>query len=386
MNKKTLTLLSLLLFLTGCGRSPAPSPGQTPLTPIGTPAAELPVQIPDGTPGITPSASPAATAAPSPITDAVKVSDYPCRILSFYKDTPFLLYTSAQTDTVFEEDVRSLCFQMAQELGSTAEDEGIFYINNTHGDSVELTERQAAMLRLGLPYCELTGGAFDVTDAALAALWDISAEDFQLPDEDELSEALLLCDYRNLVLQDRTLSFTDSLVMLNTSSYRNGYCLDCLLPALHEGGLNEAVISFGNVSYYLSEHPSRGFQAELTIPSGEGTASLGTVLLRNYAVAGAHVAEQTVTVDGILCHPLYDIRTGYPADCDFTSVFVLSPSAAIAQMISRACFSRTFEEGNAILSEIPDTYAVYVMRDGTIRYTDGLTDCFTIQLNDASGK
>lgn len=374
MNPKTVRLLSCVLAFSvlfcGCGKARQ----KAPVSP--TPAFSAPSVSAD----ITLIASP--TVSPSPIV-VIPPSDCPdcSHTLSYFiDDTPVFISSDNAELPAMNAELGELLADSYRELGCSSENGGFFYINNTHGNLVELTDRQAAFVALGLQYCERCGGAFDITDEPLRELWQVDSESFTVPTEEQVAEALLRCDYRGILLNEGMLYYTNDDTFLNTDSYLAGYCIDSLVPALRESGCTHAHLSIGDTTYYF-EPEGQAAPVTLYVPNGESEDTIGSVHLGEYAVTALHVKESCIEQDGLLCHPITDIRSGYPSAMGFSSVFVFSPSAAVAEIIAKACYSCSVEEGNTMLSEIDDTYAIYVMDDGSIFCTDGLTDRFDIRFN-----
>lgn len=374
-NRQVIRFLTFFIILSvlvsGCGRKAQPN--------TVSPAATDTITLPVNTPKVEPTATPSVTVTPSitgrqPLSVCSGCSHTVC---FFMNDIPIVISSDNEDLLLMEGKLQSLLSGAFNELGATEENEGIFYINNTHGSSVTLSDRQAAFLELGLHYCELCNGAFDITDGPLTELWQVDREDFTIPTEEQVAEALLRCDYRSILLSGNTLFYTNEDTVLGTDSYLAGYCLDSIIPALREGGIDHAHIMFCNTEYAL-EPGGCGQAISLLIPNGESEDILATVTVANYAISSLHVKESCLITDEMLCHPIPDIRSGYPSSLGFSSVYVLSPSAAVAEIIAKACYSRSIEEGNTMLSEIDDTYAIYVMDDGSTYCTDGLTDLFGI--------
>lgn len=360
MKKLLISLLLLCILLAGCGR-------RTP-----TEATSVPASItPEPTSGIGHFPTSDAPSIPESIT-----GNYLYSASLSEDDTPAVLQSNSRIDELLpylKSELRSLRL----ELSSAEETGGIFRLNNTHGLQASLTDRQAAMVMLGLTLSEQTGGAFDLTEEPLRLLWNISEED-SLPTEEAIATARALCDYRTLLLTVNTLSYSSDDIMLDTESYLAGYCIDVLATAIEEAGIDSASLCIDNTAYYREADENAAAAVSLHSYKADGEFPVCTLYCRNYAVSEAHRALYSKSIEHTQVHPYLDLRTGRPSEQDYLSVFVLSPSAALAQITAKACYSRSPEEGNTMLSEIPDTYAIYVLTDGSIYCTDGLTDRFAV--------
>ena len=55
----------------------------------------------------------------------------------------------------------------------------------------------------------------------------------------------------------------------------------------------------------------------------------------------------------------------------FTAVSVISESSAVADALSTALFILPLDVGQKLIGGIPNTYAVWVMPDGSVKYSPG---------------
>lgn len=282
------------------------------------------------------------------------------------------------------KDFAEQCFAdyaaLQQQLDSSCETGSIFAMNNSGETSHTLNDAEAELIRLGLRYSELTGGAFDITGEPLRQLWDVSAEYFTLPPEDVISYTLSLIDYENVVLDGNNLQFGVDGMMLNTADLFNGYVLDRFATAAKENSITEGILRIGSLCYYTGAPGGKPHTVSLNTPDGEASREIATIRLSDYAVAAANVYDQYYEEDGTVYHPLFNLRTGYPSTTEYVSVFVISSSASMAQAVAKACYSLTLDESITMLSNLPDTYAIFVGVDGSVTCSDGLTDAFELSL------
>ena len=58
------------------------------------------------------------------------------------------------------------------------------------------------ILEKGLYYSKLSDGTFDITIEPVSSLWDFMAESPEVPEEQQLKEAVKLTSYKNMELED----------------------------------------------------------------------------------------------------------------------------------------------------------------------------------------
>ena len=60
-----------------------------------------------------------------------------------------------------------------------------------------------------------------------------------------------------------------------------------------------------------------------------------------------------------------------PADY-FSSITILTKDSGLADALSTALFSMPYEEGRALIDSLEGVEAIWISKDGTIVYTDGV--------------
>lgn len=81
--------------------------------------------------------------------------------------------------------------------------------------------------------------------------------------------------------------------------------------------------------------------------------------------------ERHFIIDGKNYHHILDPKTGFPYDNGIVQVSIITKKSVDADALSTVCFSLGVDKGIALVNQIPDTYAIYVMDDYSMRYSDG---------------
>ncbi len=201
-----------------------------------------------------------------------------------------------------------------------------------------------------------TDGCFEPTSGPLIALWRQCRKEVRLPTELELAERLVLVgmqhvDFRSLTLrvgsnerspdsesQATDVTFDRAGVELNLGSIGKGYALDRAAEVLLEHELTEWLIQGGHSSVIArgGHNGLAGWPVGLRNPLLP-QRRLGTILLRDQALATSGTAVQHFRFEGKRYGHIIDPRTGWPTD-DMLSVTVLAPTAAEADALSTAFF------------------------------------------------
>lgn len=212
-----------------------------------------------------------------------------------------------------------------------------------------------------------TDGCFDPTSGQLIALWRQCRKEVRLPTEAEIAERLALVGMRHVTFAGRTnpkrergsgehspslslrvseddepsestISFDTRGVELNLGSIGKGHALDRAAEILNEHELTEWLLQGGHSSVIARGRHNGlpGWPIGLRNPLLP-QRRLGTILLRDQALATSGTAVQHFRFEGKRYGHIIDPRTGWPTDT-MLSVTVLAPTAAEADALSTAFF------------------------------------------------
>ena len=239
---------------------------------------------------------------------------------------------------------------------------------------VQVEERLFELLSLARDISMETDGCFDPTSGQLIALWRQCRKEVRLPTEAELAERLALVGMRQVSFgtvssplpvgegtgQDTLIAFDRAGVELNLGSIGKGYALDRAAEILIEHELTEWLIQGGHSSVIArgGHNGLPGWPIGLRNPLLP-QRRLGTILLRDQALATSGTAVQHFRFEGKRYGHIIDPRTGWPTDT-MLSVTVLAPTAAEADALSTAFFVGGVEIAERYCSNHPLVSALLI--------------------------
>ena len=297
--------------------------------------------------------------------------------------TSFLLNTEV-TITLYGTDDDSLlteCFSLCREyedkFSRTEKDSELSRLNRRETDTA--SEDTLDLIRAGLSYSALSGGAFDITIGSCSSLWDFTAEAPSVPDEAALAEGLSHVGYKKLSMDGNRILFSDDGTMLDLGAIAKGYIADRLKEFLAEKGVKSAIISLGGNILCVGKKPDGSdFRIGIQKPFEEQGTPLLTVDIDGWSVVTSGIYERYFEQDGVLYHHILDPSTGYPCDNGLLSVTILSEASVDGDALSTACFSLGMEKGMALIDSLENIYAVFITEDGQVHYSAGFTDAFSV--------
>lgn len=214
-------------------------------------------------------------------------------------------------------------------------------MNRTAADEpVTVEPRLFALLQLAEQISRDTDGAFDITSGPLIDLWRSCRAADRIPTEDEISDRLEQTGFDHIELNPthQTIRFSRADMNVNLGGIGKGHALDQSAEILSAAGVEDWLLHGGHSSILArGDHNCQGGW-----PVGIGNPlftnrRLGTILLRDQALATSGSNIQYFRHRGRRYGHILDPRTGWPAE-GLLSATVLAPTAAMADAVSTAIF------------------------------------------------
>lgn len=241
-------------------------------------------------------------------------------------------------------------------------------------------EEIASLIRRAVYFSELTEGAFDITVYPLMRIWGFDDKNYSVPDENELSEALLKCGYKSISVKENDVIIGEN-TEVDLGGIAKGYASDIVNATLVDNGVDSAIISLGGNIYALGRRENgEAWSIAIESPFEEGEY-IGIVKAFDTSVVTSGGYRRYFEKNGKKYHHIIDMKTGYPADKGIASVTVITGSGMYADALSTAIYAMGIEEGLALREKCKDFELVIVGNDKTVYATEGLKKTFELADN-----
>lgn len=269
------------------------------------------------------------------------------------------------------------CRELEQLLSKTIEDSDVAKINSAGGEWVEVSDYTLELIKKGIDYAKLSGGAFDITIGGLTNLWDFHADagDAKLPDEEDLAEAVKHVGYENIEIDGNRVRLKDPKTQLDLGGIAKGYIGDRMTEVLEESGVKSAIVNLGgNVICIGGKDDGVSFNIGIETPYSDGMGMLGTVEAEDNTVVTSGIYERKIEVDGKSYHHILDVKTGWPVETDLDAVSIkyVKGYSADADAFSTICLIKGYEEGLKLLEEESNAEAAFMLKNGELKETLGM--------------
>ncbi|MFC1575421.1 FAD:protein FMN transferase [Gemmatimonadota bacterium] len=261
-------------------------------------------------------------------------------------------------ETVFEEVER-----IEGELSTYRATSELSRINAAAAHGPVTTDPEVfGLLADAMAWSRRSQGAYDITVGPLVKAWGFFRGEGRYPDPEELARARGSVGWRGVRLDEteRTVRFLSPGIELDLGGGGKGYALDRAAVLLRELGVESALLSAGQSSYYALGAPpgAGGWRIQVPHPVEEGR-TISTVEIRDGSLSTSGSTEKHFVLEGTRYHHIFDPRTGHPVQ-GTVQVTVTAPGAADSDALSTALFVLGARDGAALVREVPGASALLV--------------------------
>ena len=189
------------------------------------------------------------------------------------------------------------------------------------------------------------------------------------PSEEALRAAALHTDFGDVILDEaaRTVFFVDPLLKLDPGAVGKGYAAREALKALGEGA---ALVNLGGIVACAGAPDGRDFWRVAVQSPFSASDSLGILRVKDESVVTSAVYQRFFEWDGLRYHHLIDLTTLQPARY-MNSVAIVSSDSGLGDALSTGVFCMPVEKGQALIEQLNDVEALWMLSDETMLQSSG---------------
>ena len=240
-------------------------------------------------------------------------------------------------------------------------DSEISKLNRRSGDSrwVEISQETLQLLQISRTFWQTTEGAFDITVGPLVRLWGFFDNVPAWPDESERNTYLERVGMQYLEIDPAVgrARLTRSAMGLDFGAIGKGYAVDLVTEILREGGIQDALISFGGSTHYGLGRPPGQDGWWIFLDESDPDARQ---ILRDGALSTSSNDTRHWVRNGRTYGHVLDPRSGLPTPF-LGSVSVLAPSATASDALATAFLVLREEDSRRILASHPEWVAIFLL-------------------------
>lgn len=244
------------------------------------------------------------------------------------------------------------------------------------------------LLKFALEWHSRTTGKTNIAMGPVLRIWHdyreegkAFPEEARIPPMEVLREAAKHTDISKIVIDEdkSTVYLADRNMSLDVGAVAKGFATELVAREIESAGLRSGLISAGGNVRCIGTPPGGpdrtwavGIQYPSTaaVPSQENLLDIIDIPGGSVAASGSY--QRYYVVDGRTYHHIIDPETLMPADF-YLSVTIWAPDAGVADFLSTEAFLLPYESSRSLVESLPGVEALWVMPDGRVLATPGMS-------------
>lgn len=290
------------------------------------------------------------------------------------------------SDTAILNKAFSRLSDLENTLSINKTDTELDKVNEMAGISpVVVSDDTLKVVKQGLNYSKLSGGALDITVGPLVKLWGVGTENARLPTDEEIDEKKSLVDYNQIEIDEanKSIFLKKPNMIIDLGSIAKGYAADEVAKVLKDNGVSSAIIDLGGNILVLGAKPdSTSWNVGIQNPEKSRSDTIGFVSVSNKSIVTSGVYERYFEFEGKSYHHILNPKTGYPYENNILGVSILSDASIDGDSLSTTLFALGVHEGLKFIESLDGVDAIFITTDHELYLTTGFKEVFTLTNND----
>lgn len=223
------------------------------------------------------------------------------------------------------------------------------------------------LTRRALRLSELTGGAFDISFAAMDRIWKFDGSMTEMPSPEAVKKSVERVGYQNILLDsvNSTIFLARAGMKIGFGALGEGYAADMCRQLMISKGVQAGIVNGSGDMNSWGRHPDGGhWKVGISNPL-QRDEIFAIVPLRKSAIVTSGSYEKFVMFNGKRYTHIIDPKTGYPVS-GLSSVTINGPSAEFANGLSTSIMVLGKEQGLKLLEQFPEYSAILVTDNGRV--------------------
>lgn len=235
---------------------------------------------------------------------------------------------------------------------------------------VTVSAEMAQLLARAQAFSELSGGAFDLSFAAVGRHYDYRRQ--VRPSAAVLAEARAQVGYQRLKVDPVacTVRFEREGMCIDLGGFAKGHAVDRAARILRERGISHAHVSAGGDSRVVGDRLGRPWTIGIRDPRRPGEMC-ALLPLENISISTSGDYERYFEADGERFHHVIDPSTGR-SPRGIHSVTVLADDGLTCEALSKCVFVLGVHKGLRLVESLRGVDAVVVDAGGALHFSSGL--------------
>ncbi|WP_316757940.1 FAD:protein FMN transferase [Pedobacter aquatilis] len=248
-------------------------------------------------------------------------------------------------------------------------------VNRNAGEKpVKVDKEVLELTKRALNLSKITGGAFDISFAAMDKIWKFDGSMTAMPTPDAIKKSVEKVGYKNIILDsiNSTIFLKFKGMKIGFGALGEGYAADKCRDMMLKRGIKAGIVNgSGDMSTWGKNPNGQNWTVGLTNPFHKDKL-FAAVPLHNSAVVTSGSYEKFVVFNGKRYSHIINPVTGYPAT-GLTSVTVFGPDAELANGFSTSIMVLGKEAGLKFINSFPKFSCIMFGDDGKVILSKNLS-------------
>lgn len=243
----------------------------------------------------------------------------------------------------------------------------VYYLNNNlnNGESIEIDNRLASIIKIGMEYYDVTDGLFNIAAGNLTMRWKEFIEECNnLPSSEELNVNTNINDIK---LDGNNYS-KDNNIKLDLGGMAKGYVTELVGKYLEDNDISSYIINAGGNVMVGKAYNKNSFVVGITNPNNKDDM-FTKVNVNNLSIVTSGSYQRYCIIDDVNYSHIINPISKYPSNY-MKSVTVISSSSLLSDIYSTYLFLLPVEDGLKIVNDNSDIEAIWYIDDNNIVRSD----------------
>lgn len=247
-------------------------------------------------------------------------------------------------------------------------------LNSKAGNQPEpVSEEVFELINRSQQISTITNGFFDISVGPLKKLYQFKRQNFAMPSNDDIRQALKKVGFNHIELNanNNSVYLKKSQMHISFAAIGKGYAADCVKKLWVNDGIEAGYINAsGDLSAFGYNETGEPWKVGIANPDTQKDI-LFYVPLNHVAVATSGDYEQHFMYKGERFSHNINPLTGFPIK-GIKSVSVFSPSAELSDALATAVYAMGTEKGIRFIDRLPQTHAIIIDDNNTVFFSKHL--------------
>ena len=253
---------------------------------------------------------------------------------------------------------------------------------NVGGAAVPVSPETMDALKSSIGFCDMTGGALDLTIGPLLRLWGFGKDNVGLsgkePSQLEIQKAKALVNYHEIELNDQetgtrgqsTVRIRKKGMWIEIGSFSKGFVADKAMAVLKKRGIRNALVIAGGTVCAMGRKPDGSlWQVGVQHPRKQGKL-LTVVSLKDASISTSGDYEIFYKKNGKRRGHIIDPQTGEPVS-HMESVSIIAADGTTSDGLDTGIFILGPEKGIALINSLKGVEALIISEGGKANFSKG---------------